>query len=186
MPPRHGGYIDRCLAVGGCPYRMNNERVRHLGLLAHSTGGAALCFLAYCEEGFRRTGRNEHPDVTLDYIAFGYSMPAWDSGDHAAVRATLAISADRLARAGADFFACPDNTAHLALEAPGPDLPLPGLHIAEVVADRAAADGRTRVGVLGTRFTMDGPLYPRALAARGIAAEVPDPDDRTLVDEIIF
>lgn len=112
--------------------------------------------------------------------------PAWDSGDHAAVRATLAISADRLARAGADFFACPDNTAHLALEAPGPDLPLPGLHIAEVVADRAAADGRTRVGVLGTRFTMDGPLYPRALAARGIAAEVPDPDDRTLVDEIIF
>ncbi|MGW4502681.1 hypothetical protein ACWENR_29260 [Micromonospora sp. NPDC004336] len=59
--------------------------MKHLGVLAHSTGGAALCFLTFCEEGFRRTGRNEHPDVTLDYIAFGYSMPAWDAGDHAAL-----------------------------------------------------------------------------------------------------
>ncbi|MEU4511163.1 amino acid racemase [Nonomuraea wenchangensis] len=160
--------------------------MKHLGVLAHSTGGAALCFLAFCEEGFLRTGRNEHPDVTLDYIAFGYSMPAWDAGDHGTVRATLTTSAQRLARAGADFFACPDNTAHLALEVPGPDLPLPGLHIAEVVAEQAVTEGRTRVGVLGTRYTMDSPLYPRALAARGIAAELPDADDRELVNEVIF
>jgi aspartate racemase len=122
----------------------------------------------------------------MDYIAFGYSMPAWDAGDHASVRATLATSAQRLAQAGADFFVCPDNTAHMALEVPGPDLPLPGLHIAEVVADQAATERRARVGVLGTRYTMDGPLYPRALAARGIAAELPDADDRHLVNEIIF
>jgi aspartate racemase len=113
-------------------------------------------------------------------------MPAWNAGDYVTVRATLATSAQRLARAGADFFVCPDNTAHMALEAPGPDLPLPGLHIAEVVADQAAAEGRTRVGVLGTRYTMDGPLYPRALAARGIAAELPDADDRDHVNEVIF
>lgn len=160
--------------------------MKHLGILAHSTGGAALCFLTFCEEGFRRSGRHEHPDVTLDYIAFGFSMPAWEAGDHAAVRATLATSVDRLARAGADFFACPDNTAHLALEAPGPELALPGLHIAEVVADQAAAEGRTRVGVLGTAFTMDGPLYPRVLAERGIAAEVPEAEDQRIVNEIIF
>lgn len=158
----------------------------HLGILAHSTEGAALCFLTFCEEGFRRTGRNEHPDVTLDYTAFGFSMPAWEAGDHVSVRATLARSAQRLAQAGADFFVCPDNTAHLALEVPGPALALPGLHIAEVVADEADRQGRTRVGVLGTRFTMDGPIYPRALTRRGIAAEFPDADDRRIVDEIIF
>ncbi|WP_329092882.1 MULTISPECIES: aspartate/glutamate racemase family protein [unclassified Streptosporangium] len=84
------------------------------------------------------------------------------------------------------FFACPDNTAHMALERPGPDLALPGLHIAEVVADQAARDGRTRVAVLGTGYTMNGPIYPRALAARGIAAEVPDLDDREVVNRIIF
>ncbi|GGO73436.1 aspartate/glutamate racemase family protein [Nonomuraea cavernae] len=158
----------------------------HLGILAHSTEGAALCFLAYCQEGFRRTGRHEHPDVTLDYIAFGRSMPAWEAGDHASIRATLSTSVDRLARAGAGFFACPDNTAHLALEHPGPELALPGLHLAEVVAEQAAADGRRRVGVLGTTYLMDGPVYPRAMAARGIATEVPDPADRDLVNRIIF
>lgn len=158
----------------------------HLGILAHSTEGAALCFLAFCQEGFRRVGRHEHPDVTMDYIAFGYSMPAWDSGDHASIRATLATSAQRLARAGADFFVCPDNTAHMALEVPGPDLALPGLHIADVVAGRAAADGRRRVGVLGTKYTMDGRVYPRALAAHGIATEVPEEADRHIINEIIF
>jgi aspartate racemase len=158
----------------------------HAGILAPSTESAALCFLTFCEEGFRWTGRSEHPDVTLDYVAFGFSMPAWNAGDHASIRATLARSADRLARVGADFFVCPDNTAHLALEVPGPELALPGLHIAEVVADEAARQGHARVAVLGTRFTMDGPIYPRELARRGIAAELPDPGDRRIVDDIIF
>jgi aspartate racemase len=158
----------------------------HLGILAHSTEGAALCFLTYCQEGFRRLGRHEHPDVTLDYIAFGYSMPAWETGDHASIRATLATSVQRLALAGAEFFVCPDNTAHLALEAPGPDLALPGLHIAEVVADQAVREGRTRVGVLGTAYTMDAPLYARVLSTRGIAADLPDKDDRRVINEIIF
>jgi aspartate/glutamate racemase len=158
----------------------------HLGILAHSTEGAALAFLAFCQEGYQRTGRDEHPDVTLDYIAFGRSMAAWEAGDHAAVRATLAVSAGRLARAGADFFACPDNTAHLALETPGPPLPLPGLHIAEVVAGQAAREGRRRVAVLGTKYLMDSPLYPRVLGDRGIACELPAAADRPVLNEIIF
>ena len=158
----------------------------HLGILAHSTEGAALCFLSYCREGFRRAGRHEHPDVTLDYIAFGYSMPAWEAGDHDAIRATLATSVQRLARAGADFFACPDNTAHIALERPGPDLALPGLHIAEVVAGQAAQAGCRRVAVLGTKYLMASPVYPRALAAHGIAAEIPGPADRDTINRVIF
>lgn len=160
--------------------------MRHLGILAHSAEGAALCFRTFCQEGFRELGPDDHPDVTLDLIALARSMPAWDAGDHARIREILAESARRLAAAGADFFVCPDNTAHLALEHPGDELALPGLHIVQVVADQAARDGRTRVGVLGTRFTMDGPLYPRELAARGIAAEVPGPADRETVDRIIF
>jgi aspartate racemase len=160
--------------------------VEHLGILAHSVEGAALCLRAFCQQGFAELGPHDHPDVTLDCIALARSMPAWDEGDHRSIRATLAVSVQRLAQAGAGFFACSDNTVHLALEEPGPALALPGLHIAEVVAERAARDGRTRVGVLGTRYLMDAPLYPRALAARGIAAEVPDADDRQAVNRIIF
>jgi aspartate racemase len=160
--------------------------MRHLGILAHSAEGAALCFRTFCQEGFRELGPDDHPDVTLDLIALARSMPAWNSGDHDSIRTTLAESVRRLAAAGADFFVCPDNTAHMALERPGDDLALPGLHIAQVVADQAARDGRTRVGVLGTRYTMDGSVYPRELAARGIAAEVPEAGDRATVNRIIF
>lgn len=159
---------------------------KHAGILAHSAEGASLCFLTLCQEGTEALGEYQHPDVTLDCIAMGHSMAAWDSGDHALIRGILAESAARLARAGADFFVCPDNTAHIALEEPGDELALPGLHIADVVADRAADDGRRRVGVLGTRFTMDGPVYRRALAARGIEHLVPEPDERATIDRIIF
>jgi amino-acid racemase len=160
--------------------------MRHLGILAHSTEGAALCFRAFCQEGFRELGPHEHPDVTLDCIAMARSMAAWEEGDYASIRATLSASVRRLAGAGAEFFVCPDNTAHLALEQTGEDLALPGLHIAEVVAGRAVRDGRTRVGVLGTRYLMEGPIYSRAFGGRGIRVEVPEANDRRIINDIIF
>jgi aspartate racemase len=160
--------------------------MKHLGILAHSMEGAALCLRTFCLEGSERMGAYQHPDVTLDCIALAHSMPAWDEGNYLSIRDTLATSVRRLAGAGADFFVCPDNTAHLALEQPGDDLALPGLHIAEVVADQAARDGRTRVAVLGTSYIMDGPVYPRAFGSRGIAAEMPDGEDRSVLNRIIF
>ena len=160
--------------------------MKHAGILAHSIEGGAACLLAFCREGFRRMGAHDHPDVTLDCIPMARSLAAWEAGDHATVRALLAESVARLAAAGAEVFACPDNTAHIALEQPGPPLPLPGVHIAEVVAERAAADGRRRVGILGTKYTMGGPVYPRALSARGLACLAPDDGDRRTVDDIIF
>lgn len=160
--------------------------MRHLGILAHSAEGAALCFRAFCQEGFTELGPHQHPDVTLDCIAMSRSMAAWDAGDHATIRGILAESVRRLAGAGADFFACPDNTAHQALELAGPDLALPGLHIADVVADRAASEGYRRVGILGTKYLMDGPVYPQAFDARGIAHAVPGAADRETVNRIIF
>jgi aspartate racemase len=157
-----------------------------VGLLAHSSEGAALCFREFCLEGFRELGAYDHPHVTMDCIPLARSMPAWERGDHDEVRSILAGSAERLARAGAEFFACPDNSAHIALERPGPAFALPGLHIGEVVADRAARDGCRRVGVLGTRYTMEGPVYPRALGGRGIAADIPDAGDRAILHRIIM
>jgi aspartate racemase len=158
----------------------------HFGILAHSAEGAALCFLAFCREGFAKLGPHMHPDVTLDCIAMGQSLEAWENGDYAPIRDIHARSVERLARAGAGFFACPDNTSHIALETAGPPLAIPGLNIADVVAEEAARRGMRRVGVLGTKFTMDGPVYPRALAARGIGFEVPAPGERTTINRIIF
>lgn len=156
------------------------------GILAHSSEGAALCFLTFCREGFREMGSHMHPDVMLDCAAMGHVMPAWQSDEHASVRAFLAESVERLGAGGCDFFACPDNTAHISLEHPGPDLPLPGLNIADVVAQQASELGMTRVAVLGTRFTMAGPVYRRALPAVGIEPRFPTEAERGDIDRIIF
>lgn len=156
------------------------------GILAHSSEGAALCFLTFCREGFRELGQHMHPDVMLDCAAMGHLMPAWSAGDHEAIRSSLAESIQRLADGGCDFFACPDNTAHIALELAGPDMPLPGLNIGDVVAERAASLGMRRVAVLGTRFTMAGPVYRRALPAVGIEPVFPNDEERADIDRIIF
>ena len=99
--------------------------MRHIGIVAHSVPGAAQCFQAVARYGEQELGVYSHPDVSLDCIAMGRSMLAWETGDFDAIRATLARSVERLARSGADFFVCPDNTAHLALERPGPELACP-------------------------------------------------------------
>lgn len=160
--------------------------MKHCGILAHSAEGAALCFLTFCHEGARHMGTHMHPDISIDCIAMGQSMPAWDAGDYAAIRAIHARSAARLAKAGADFFICPDNTSHIALETAGPEFALPGLNIGDVVAGEAAANGYRKVGILGTRYTMNGPVYPRALSALGIDHEVPDRDEQAAINRIIF
>ncbi len=158
----------------------------HIGILAHSAEGATLCYRTVWLEGVRRLGPHNHPQITLTGIAMHHAMEAWERGDLVSLRGIFAADAERLAAAGADFFILPDNTAHIALEAEGDPLALPGLHIAEVVADRAVADGRRKIGILGTDWTMTSPVYPKALGRRGLEYEVPAADDRKIIHDIIF
>jgi aspartate racemase len=154
--------------------------------MAHSADGAALCFLEMVREASRRMGVHHHPEITLSIQAMGPILEHYERNELPAVRTHLARTAQRLAGAGCDFFVCPDNTAHMALELPGDPLPLPALHIAEIVAQHASADGRRCVGLLGTKWTMEGPVYPAACARHGIALCTPSPADRLLVDDVIF
>lgn len=176
------------LAFMTCPSGTNDpdRGRRHAGILAHSAEGSALCYLTFCQLGFAELGPHDHPDGALDFIPLARSMPAWERGDRAAVRAVLAQSVTRLDRTGAEFFICPDNTAHLALGSSGPPPARPGLHLPDVVADRAAEAGYRKVGVLGTRWTMNTNLYAEAFGRRGLDAMSPEPADRELVHEIIF
>ncbi|MGQ0659624.1 aspartate/glutamate racemase family protein [Sphingosinicella sp.] len=158
----------------------------HIGILAHSAEGATLCYRACWLEGVRRMGPHDHPEITLTGVAMHQTLPAWEAGDLATLRALFMADTAKLAAAGCDFFVVPDNTAHIALEAPGDPFPIPCLHIGEVVADRAAADGRRKVAILGTEWTMTGPVYPGAFGRRGIDWAVPDKADRATVHRIIF
>lgn len=137
-------------------------------------------------EGVRRLGPHRHPQISMTGIAMHHAMEAWEAGDLATLRAIFAADAERLAAAGADFFVLPDNTAHIALESPGAPFALPCLHIGEVVAEEAARRSFRKVAILGTEWTMTGPVYPGAFGRRGIGWEVPDAEQRAEVHRIIF
>ena len=161
-------------------------RPLHIGIHQYSVEGAVLCFHEIMLEAQRRIGEHAHPKVTMSGLAMADTIAEWDGKDYHALRGRSAEVVERLAAAGADFFLCPDNTAHIALEAEGPELALPGLHIAEVVAGEAERSGYRKVGVLGTNWTMEGPVYPRALEARGIGSAVPQIETRKTLHAIIM
>ena len=160
--------------------------MKHIGILAHSFEGATLCFRTACLEGVKRLGAHMHPEITMTCSPMALVLDAWERGDNVQLRDFFMADAAKLAAAGADFFVCPDNTAHIALESPGEPFPIPALHIGDVVAEQAKRDGRAQVGILGTKYTMTGPVYPGALGRRGIDWAVPDEADRKVVDDIIF
>ena len=127
-----------------------------------------------------------HPEITMTCSPMALVLDAWEGGDNAELRAFFRKDSEKLAAAGADFFVCPDNTAHIALESSGEPFPIPGLHIGEVVAEQALREGRRKVGILGTKYTMTGPVYPGSLGRRGLDWAVPSEEDRDLVNRIIF
>ena len=160
--------------------------MKHVGILAHSFEGAALCFRTICLEGAKRLGPHNHPEITMTCVAMHHMLGAWERGDHQPIRGMFVEDSKKLAAAGAEFFVLPDNTAHIALEEAGESFAIPCLHIGEVVAGQASERGYRKVGILGTKWTMTGPVYPGALGRRGIDWAVPDEDDRTRIDNIIF
>jgi len=160
--------------------------MKHIGILAHSFEGATLCFRTACLEGARRLGPHMPPHITMTCSPMALVLDTWDRGDNAALRHFFMDDARKIAAAGAEFFVLPDNTAHIAMEFPGEPFPIPGLHIGEVVAEKARSDGRTKVGILGTNWTMSGPVYPGALGRRGIGWAIPDEADRKRVHDIIM
>ncbi len=160
--------------------------MKHIGIVACSAEGAALCYQAICREALTLVGKSDHPRITLDSIPMARWLPAFDAGDYASVARVMLESARLLAEAGADFAICPDNSAHLAWDHVQAATPLPWLHIAAVLGEEAARRGFRRIGVLGTRYTMSGPVYVDALGRLGIDAVMPEASDFDMVDRIIF
>lgn len=157
-----------------------------IGIVAHSAEGGALCFITACREGQRLLGAHLHPEIVVSAIPMGLSMPGWESGDYESVAAELRRGVEQVAAAGAAFFICPDNTAHIVLEQIAATLPIPGLHIAQEVAAEMRARGLSSAGLLGTKWTMTGPVYPKALGAAGLAVVTPDAERQMQINTAIF
>jgi aspartate racemase len=160
--------------------------IKHIGIVAGSAEGAALCYRTICTEAPALMGEHNHPEITMNSVPMALIMPHIDSGDWEAVAEILAGSARKVALAGADFAICPDNTYHQSFEYLIPRSPIPWLHIAEAVALEAQRLGYERLGILGTKYLAEGPVYPGILEKFGIERQIPDQEDRIRINDIIF
>ena len=158
----------------------------HIGIVGHTIEGAADFVRGIASYGSRAIHDYQHPEFSLNCVAMGETLDAMRRGDLEELHGILALSTRRLRAGGADFFACPDNTAHLALESDGPDLALPGLHIADVVVAEAHRHGHDTLGLLGNSWVLESDMYQSRCEARGIATMVPEPADATTLHAIIL
>jgi aspartate racemase len=159
---------------------------QHIGIVACSSEGAALCYRTISLEGSQMLGTHDHPDVSLHNHSLARYMKFIDSGDWAGVAELMMSSAEKLARAGADFLICPDNTIHQAFDLVARRSPRPWLHIAQEVASEAKRCHFHRLAVLGTRYLMEGPVYPEKLKAAGLDFRIPGAAQRQRLNQIIF
>jgi aspartate racemase len=159
---------------------------QHIGIVAGSAEGAALCYRTICLEAPAVLGEHNHPEVTMNSVPLAEHMRYVRAGDWEGLAGVLLESARKVARAGAAFAVCPDNTYHQAFEFLLPRSPIPWIHIAEAVAEEAHRLGYAHLGVLGTKYLMEGPVYPDALKRLGIESEIPDAPDRDRINDIIF
>ena len=159
---------------------------QHIGIVAGSAPGAALCYSTICKEAPALMGEHNHPEITMNSVPLAEHMSYIRANDWETLASVLAASAQKLAQAGADFAICPDNTYHQAFKYLIPKSPIPGIHIAEAVAEEASHSGYKRLGILGTKYLTEGGVYHEVLQKFGIESEIPDEADRNRINEIIF
>jgi aspartate racemase len=159
---------------------------QHIGIVACSAEGAALCYRTICIEGAAHLGPHDHPEVSLHTHSLGDYMKHIYRNDWQGVAALMLSSAHKLASIGADFLICPDNTIHQAFPFVVPHSPLPWLHIAEVVAAQAAKRNFRRIGITGTRWLVESEVYPEKLTTSGLEYLRPNPADRDEISRIIM
>ena len=126
------------------------------------------------------------PKSRCTAIPLSNTRTASTQGTGPGVAELMLSSAEKLAKAGADFLIAPVNTVHQAFDLVEHRSPRPWLHIAVEVAKEAKHHGYKRLGVLGTRSLMDGPVYRETLKAAGIEQRVPGAEQRERIHRMIF
>lgn len=159
---------------------------KHIGIVACSYEGASLCYKTICNEGSQYLGEHGHPEISLHNYPLSEYMKFIEPGDWEGVAKLMLSSSEKLYKTGADFLISPDNTIHQAFSFVVRKSPLPWLHIGKEVAKVAGEKKFRKTGILGTRFLMEGPVYPEILEEENISFCIPAEEQRFRINEIIF
>ena len=162
--------------------------MKTIGLIGGMSWESTIPYYRIVNEAVaKRLGGLHSAKVLLASVDFAEVEAMQRSGDWAAAGQLLADSARALERAGADFLVVCTNTMHKVADAIEGAVGIPLLHIADATAAEVKALGLRRVGLLGTRFTMEQDFYKARLRGRhGIEAIVPAEADRGIVHRVIY
>jgi aspartate racemase len=159
---------------------------KHIGIVACSAEGAALCYRTICSEAAEVMGEHNHPEISMHTHPLAEYMVHIRSGESEKVAELMLSSEAKVAQAGADFAICPDNTIHDVFHLVREKASIPWLHIAEVVAEKSVEQNFECLGILGTKYLMTGPVYPEVLEKSKISWKIPEETDRECINNIIF
>jgi len=161
--------------------------MKTIGLIGGMSWESTLGYYKLINEVVRqRLGGLHSARLVLYSVDFHDIERLQQAGDWDAAGALLADAARSLAAAGADFIVLCTNTMHKVAGAIESAVSIPLLHIADPTATAIKAAGCTRVGLLGTRFTMEQAFYRDRLRAHGIDVLVPGEREREYVHRVIY
>ena len=178
------------IAAGRCdsrPAGKGHSSVRKLGIIGGMTWSSTALYYEHLNRGIaQRLGGLHGAPLAIESIDFAEIVALEVAGDWDGIAGIVIDAAKRLEQSGADGLLIACNTVHKSYDAVAANVGIPVLHIADATADRLAGDGRTRVALLGSRFTMTEGFIRERIERRGIALAPIDAGWMAEVDRIIF
>lgn len=157
-----------------------------IGVVGVTIPGAIDCIGKINKTASTYFKHHEHPNVVLHQLNFAPTHEAQNLGRWDIVENRLVESITALAKIGADFVIIPANTVHKVIDGVKKRSPLPILSILEIVADECERRALKKVGILGTRWTMQDHLYKNLLNSKNIAEVIPSAADQAIIQTAIF
>lgn len=159
---------------------------RHIGIVAVSPEGSALCYRQIARRASQIADPMKRPLITLHNLPFASYLEAIHRGDWETVGTMLRWSGETLAAAGVDFCVLPDNVAHYAIHLAESRSPVPWLSMVDLLAKRVCEDHKRTIGIIGAKLVMNGSLYQTILGLHGVRLLAPEESDADAIDTIIF
>jgi aspartate racemase len=160
---------------------------KKIGILGGLSPESTVTYYEHITRTYTETfGDHGYPEIIIYSVNFQSYVDWGDAGDWEKISEDMTKAARALERAGAEFGVIATNTMHLAFDEIQAAVSIPFLHLVDAAAEAIKAKGFSKMGLLGTRFTMNMPFYADRLAESGITVIVPEASDQEEVNRVIY
>ena len=160
--------------------------MKHIGIVNITTVGACICANEIVAESIRLGLGDNHPEFTLHAFPFEKYKTSVLAQDWNTTAKIILESITKLQQSGAEFIIIPANTPHYCFDQIKEKSPLPILNIIELTVNECIRRNFKKVGVLGTKLTMQGGLFNSKLEKSGIQAVIPNNEICDRIQSLIF